>query len=263
MEDEIKAEIERSGLAFCTNYTLKSPDLVSSWEVYFLNRSWPELDCRFMYDRIEDKFNSLEIRIRRHATAFVASGLYEDLNSDGPYSGFTGDLFVPRPFPKRMMPLRYEMLQIYNIDATTVLIFHNQWQAYAISEKSVFSVGMVCCDGKGHLNEKSILLQGRERVVAIEGNNPSGHCLIASKVVDSIPVVLSPDVGMPPAKKEAIDQEIQPSPSNSLTELSLVIAAGSFTTTDNLLFEPLVEPLANASRKQPQLVVMVSAKIVI
>ncbi|KAF8390460.1 hypothetical protein HHK36_024986 [Tetracentron sinense] len=196
-------------------------------------RSWPELGCRFMYDRIEDKFNSLEIRIRRHATAFVASGLYEDL-----------------------------------MDPTVVS-----------QKKNVFSVGMVCCDGEGHLNEKSILLQGSvehsggqrvrldlqklnqfsffpSQVVAIEGNNPSGHCLIASKVVDSIPVVLSPDVGMPPAKKQAMDQEIQPSPSSSLTELSLVIAAGSFTTTDNLLFEPLVEPLANVSRKQPQLVVM-------
>ncbi|KAF8378143.1 hypothetical protein HHK36_029480 [Tetracentron sinense] len=191
-----------------------------------------EPGCRFMYDRIEDRFNSLENRIRRHATALVASGLYEDL-----------------------------------MDPTVA------------SQKSVFSVGMVCCDGEGHLNEKSIMLQGSVehsggqrvrldlqklnqfsffpgQVVAIEGNNPSGHCLIASKVVDSIPVVLSPDVSMPPGKKQAMDQEIQPSPSSLLAELSLVIAAGPFTTTDNLLFEPLIELLAYASRKQPQLLVM-------
>ncbi|KAF9604529.1 hypothetical protein IFM89_007650 [Coptis chinensis] len=43
-----------------------------------VQRPWPESGCRFMYDRIEDKFNSLENRIRRLTTAFVASGLYEE-----------------------------------------------------------------------------------------------------------------------------------------------------------------------------------------
>ncbi|PIA51345.1 hypothetical protein AQUCO_01100282v1 [Aquilegia coerulea] len=198
-----------------------------------IQQSRPESGCRFMYDRIEDKFNSLENRIRRHAAAFVASGLFEE-----------------------------------PMDPTMA------------SQKSVFSVGMVCCDGEGRLNEKSTLLQGSVehsggqrvrldlqklqqfsffpgQVVGIEGHNPSGHCLIASKVVDSIPLSVSPDVEIPPPKRQAMDQEFQPDyPSSKPEMLNMVIAAGPFTTTDNLLFEPLIELLAYATRKQPQLLLL-------
>ncbi|KAF9604536.1 hypothetical protein IFM89_007657 [Coptis chinensis] len=95
------------------------------------------------------------------------------------------------------------------------------------------------------------------QVVGVEGHNPSGHCLVASKVFDSFPFSVSPDVEFPPAKKQAMDHEFQPdSPSSTPEKLSLVIAAGPFTTTDNLLFEPLVELLAYATRKQPQLLML-------
>ncbi|XP_062110595.1 uncharacterized protein LOC133822327 [Humulus lupulus] len=195
--------------------------------------SKPETGCRFMYDRIEDRFNALESRIKKHVTAFSSSKLYQE-----------------------------------PVDPTVS------------SQKSIFSVGMICCDGEGRLNEKSALLQssvehsGGQRVrlelqntnqfsifpgqiVGIEGHNPSGHCLIASKVVDSIPLFNMADLNMNPTKKQALDKEIQ---SNDLSskqeELSVIIASGPFTTTDNLLFEPLVELLAYAKRKLPQLLIL-------
>uniref|UniRef100_A0A2N9FSS3 DNA polymerase alpha subunit B n=1 Tax=Fagus sylvatica TaxID=28930 RepID=A0A2N9FSS3_FAGSY len=195
--------------------------------------SGPEPGCRFMYDRIEDRFNALENRIKRHTTALIASGLYEE-----------------------------------PVDPTVA------------SQKSIFSVGMICCDGEGHLNEKSILLQssvehsGGQRVrlelqklsqfsvfpgqvVGIEGHNPSGHCLIASKLVDSFPLSTAADVNLHPAKKQALDQEIQSTDlSHKQEELSVIIASGPFTTTDNLSFEPLTELLAYATRKLPQLLIL-------
>ncbi|XP_050276321.1 uncharacterized protein LOC126718252 [Quercus robur] len=195
--------------------------------------SGPEPGCRFMYDRIEDRFNALENRIKRHTTALVASGLYEE-----------------------------------PVDPTVA------------SQKSIFAVGMICCDGEGHLNEKSILLQssvehsGGQRVrlelqklsqfsvfpgqvVGIEGHNPSGHCLIASKLVDSIPLSTAADVNLHPAKKQALDQEIQSTDlSHKREELSVIIASGPFTTTDNLSFEPLTELLAYATRKLPQVLIL-------
>ncbi|XP_034700051.1 DNA polymerase alpha subunit B [Vitis riparia] len=195
--------------------------------------SRPEPGCRFMYDRIEDRFNSLENRIKKHTTALVATGLYEEPT-----------------------------------DPTVA------------SQKSVFATGMICCDGEGRLNEKSILLQssvqhsGGQRVrldlsklnqfsifpgqvVGIEGHNPSGHCLIASKILDSIPVSAPTDVDLHPAKKQARDEEFQSADlSHKLAELSLMVAAGPFTTTDNLLFEPLTELLAYARRKMPQLLIL-------
>ncbi|KAJ8615681.1 hypothetical protein MRB53_035053 [Persea americana] len=197
-----------------------------------VHQSQPEPGCRFMLDRIEDRFNSLETRIRRHASALVASGLYGEPT-----------------------------------DATLA------------AQRSVFVVGMVGCDGEGHLNEKSILLQGSVehsggqrvrldlhkldrfslfpgQVIGIEGRNPSGHCLVASKLVDSLPLSVSLDEDLPPAKKQATGEEVQPIQSDTSGQLSVVIAAGPFTTTDNLLFEPLVELLAYASRKQPQLLLL-------
>lgn len=40
-----------------------------------------------------------------------------------------------------------------------------------------------------------------------------------------------------------------------------IIAAGPFTTADNLLFEPLAELLAYAKRKQPQLLILVRSQV--
>ncbi|KAL4278613.1 hypothetical protein GQ457_03G026450 [Hibiscus cannabinus] len=195
--------------------------------------SGPEPGCRFLYDRIEDRFNALENRIKKHAAALVASGLYEE-----------------------------------PMDPSVA------------SQRSIFAVGMICCDGEGHLNDKSILLQssvehsGGQRVrlelnklslfsffpgqvVGIKGHNPSGHCLIASELVDYIPLSIAADADLPPAKKQALDEEIQAAHlSSAPTEITMIIAAGPFTTTDNLLFEPLSELLAYATRKSPRLLIL-------
>uniref|UniRef100_A0A0A9E319 DNA polymerase alpha subunit B n=1 Tax=Arundo donax TaxID=35708 RepID=A0A0A9E319_ARUDO len=66
------------------------------------------------------------------------------------------------------------------------------------------------------------------------------------------------DAQLPSAKKQAVDKESnQNSDTNTLSRvLSSVIAAGPYTTTDNLLFEPLQELLSYACRKQPQLLIL-------
>lgn len=45
-------------------------------------------------------------------------------------------------------------------------------------------------------------------MVGIGGHNPSGHCFIASKLVDSIPISVA-DENLNPLKKQAIDKENQ------------------------------------------------------
>ncbi|CAH2065947.1 unnamed protein product [Thlaspi arvense] len=199
-----------------------------------VNGSGPEPGCRFMYDRTEDRFNAVENRIVRHADALVASGLYEE-----------------------------------------------QVDPAVASQGSIFAVGMICCDGEGHLNDKSILLQssaGRTsgqrvpldlnrlnqfsifpgQIVGIEGQNPSGHYLTASKLVDLVPLTVTTDVDLPPAKKQNLDPEVLTlaDESREKSEVSFIVASGPFTTSDNLLFEPLNELLAYAKRKPPQLLVL-------
>lgn len=197
-----------------------------------INASQPEPGCRFMYDRTEHKFSFLENRIKRHASNIVETGLFEEPT-----------------------------------DPTVA------------SQKSLFAVGMICCE-EGRLKEKPILLQssvehsGGQRVrldlqkleqfsifpgqvVGVEGHNPSGHCLVASKIIDYVPLSVSSNENLHPAKKQALDQTVQSTDSSCPTpELSLIIAAGPFTTSDNLLFEPLVELLGYARRKYPQLLIL-------
>ncbi|KAL9263024.1 DNA polymerase alpha subunit B-like protein [Drosera capensis] len=194
--------------------------------------SRPVPGCRFMYDRLDDKFDHLEQRIQRYASTLVSSGGNDGL-----------------------------------VDPTVA------------SPQSIFAVGMVFCDGEGHLNENSVLLQssvehsGGQRVrvdlgklshysvfpgqvVGMVGNNPSGHCFVASEIVDSVLFPISTDENLHPAKRQALEPESPITDQSEPAKLSLIVAAGPFTTTDNLLFEPLAELLAYATRKQPQLLIL-------
>lgn len=59
-------------------------------------------------------------------------------------------------------------------------------------------------------------------MIGIEGHNPSGHCLVASKLVDSLPLSVSLDEDLPPAKKQATGEEVQPIQSDTSGQLSVV-----------------------------------------
>ena len=56
--------------------------------------------------------------------------------------------------------------------------------------------------------------------MGIEGHNPSGHCFVVSKLIDSIPV--SVDDQLPCAKKQAIDNEEHQNSNTSQRVLSSV-----------------------------------------
>lgn len=64
------------------------------------------------------------------------------------------------------------------------------------------------------------------QVVGVEGHNPSGHCLIASKVIDYVPMSVPSDEYLHPTKKHAVDQEFQFSDPSMLGELSMVCKLG-------------------------------------
>ena len=57
----------------------------------------------------------------------------------------------------------------------------------------------------------------------MEGHNPSGHCLVASKIIDYVPLSVSSSENLHPPKKQALDQTVQSTDSSCPTpELSLV-----------------------------------------
>ncbi|XP_022151968.1 DNA polymerase alpha subunit B isoform X2 [Momordica charantia] len=391
MEEEIGAEFKRSGftfdeeeeilkkcLTFCVNYNLKPSDIVSSWEVYYLNRQLdgsvvqisqmdgflqhlqneqkqavikgePDLHIysskdvdMILNDEDEDtnedilktpngKSQSLH-KERFDSTPYTNEGLFSSGKPSKHVTPFgqRREKFVVRfsingvpdnetpekedncendedAIIKKVQPLQGCSLTVLGSGSgleDNFRFMHDKSNALdnrimkyakalsasgqyeeavdptAASQKSMFAVGMICCDGEGHLNDKSTLLQcsfehsGGQRVrlelqnlnqfsifpgqvVGIEGHNPSGHCLIASKLVDYFPLSATVDPILPPAKKRALNHDIQPmDQSSTQSKLSMIIASGPYTTTDNLLFEPLTELLAYARRKLPQLLIL-------
>jgi DNA polymerase alpha subunit B len=75
------------------------------------------------------------------------------------------------------------------------------------------------------------------QVVAVEGANPSGYCLVARRLVG----------GLPGAREAAAPP---------LRALSLVVAAGPFTCAGDLAYEPLAELLAYCLQRRPDVLLL-------
>jgi len=118
--------------------------------------------------------------------------------------------------------------------------------------------GRICCDGIGRLNAKSILLEGTQedsngatvpldvsnlrqysffpgQTIMLEGSNPSGKCFVASQLFESC---------LPAANE----------PAKLKANVSILVAAGPFTTSDSTSFEPLEDFLSIVVDVRPQVV---------
>ncbi|WAR20337.1 DPOA2-like protein [Mya arenaria] len=114
------------------------------------------------------------------------------------------------------------------------------------TQEEVTIVGRICCDSNGKLNAKSVVLEGSidmssgkmipvdlsqlkefalfpGQMVAMTGHNSTGQKFVASKLLESVPLPLP---------------EIKTSQENA-SRLSLLVAAGPFSTSDSLSYEPL------------------------
>ncbi|GKE08649.1 DNA polymerase alpha subunit B, partial [Tanacetum coccineum] len=112
------------------------------------------------------------------------------------------------------------------------------------SQKSIFAVGMICCEEEGRLKEKPIMLQS-----SVEHSGGQRVHLDLQKL-DQFSI-------FPGQVRISLDLDNQlADPSDITSDLSLIIASGPYTTVDNMFFEPLSDLLAYAQRKQPQLLVL-------
>ncbi|XP_071547117.1 DNA polymerase alpha subunit B isoform X2 [Panulirus ornatus] len=132
------------------------------------------------------------------------------------------------------------------------------------SNESITVVGRICCDSVGHLNAASVLLEGSEeicggmtvpldlsqlaefslfpgQVVCIHGVNTGGNKLIAKELVPG-------KVLPPPPSPITISSRTGP--------VQIVVACGPFTTTENLLYEPLTDLLTAVHENPPHLLVL-------
>ncbi|KAI0214931.1 DNA polymerase alpha subunit B [Lamellibrachia satsuma] len=130
-------------------------------------------------------------------------------------------------------------------------------------QETVTVVGRLCCDSDGKLNAKSVILEGsREtsggrhiqldlsaieryslfpgQIVALDGTNSTGKTFVASKLYQGVP--------LPLAKHNQNSQE---------GAVSVVVAAGPFTTSDCLSYEPLEDLMKYLAKETPDVCILI------
>lgn len=131
-----------------------------------------------------------------------------------------------------------------------------------ISEEIITCVGRVCCDSESHLNAASVVLEGARsvssgrtikldlsklrqyalfpgQIIAVQGTNPTGGTFIAHKVFTS---AVLPSPVHPPCINQT---------------LSIVVAAGPFTQTDNLMYQPLEDLAKYVIQHKPHVLLLI------
>ncbi|XP_055923799.1 DNA polymerase alpha subunit B [Eupeodes corollae] len=127
------------------------------------------------------------------------------------------------------------------------------------SQETVKTIGTICCDSEGCLDATSTLLVGSDesmcrtvrlnfsetksfgvfpgQVVMVSGRNPKGDTIIVEEVI--------------------ADRVLQPPTIPKLTEsLSFVVAAGPFTNSDDLVYDPLHDLVLYCKDNQPDVLIL-------
>ncbi|CAM9546649.1 unnamed protein product [Chrysoparadoxa australica] len=142
-------------------------------------------------------------------------------------------------------------------------------------QEEVWCVGRICCEAdQGRLNNMSVLLEGSRagsggqrvhlslqavrdfalfpgQVVAVQGMNSGGTRLVARSLIEGVPRPF-------PASSPVELMRYNHGPSHCGGKpLSVIVAAGPFTTRDNLEYLPLNDLLVVAKKTKPDVVILV------
>ncbi|VDI22175.1 DNA polymerase alpha subunit B [Mytilus galloprovincialis] len=131
-------------------------------------------------------------------------------------------------------------------------------------QEPVTVAGRICCDANGKMNAKSVLLEGSRdtsmgkyipvdlaelkqfslfpgQLVAMDGINNTGQKLVVNKLYEGVAQSL-PEIN------------VKTEPGSD--KLSVLIAAGPFSTSDNLSYEPLNELTKTISKDKPDVCIL-------
>ncbi|CAI9293661.1 unnamed protein product [Lactuca saligna] len=159
----------------------------------------------------------------------------------------TGDNFLQDLLDVGMSPSSSQPDKIMKYSKAMVAsqLYEEPVDPSVASQKSIFVVGMICCEEEGRLKEKPIILQSKVehfggqrvcldlqkldqfsffpgQVAGIKGHNPSGHYLIATKIVDFVPLSVPDDENIPQKKRQVMDENNKPTDLSDITsDLSL------------------------------------------
>ncbi|CAG8441915.1 2519_t:CDS:10 [Ambispora gerdemannii] len=141
------------------------------------------------------------------------------------------------------------------------------------NQEPITTVGRVCCDSEGKLNTGSIVLEtsqslGRRRrvrlslrevqsfslfpgqIIAVDGINITGNVLDVSKIYKlpllPMPVTSTAEIMSYNYGKARLNGE----------EMTVIVAAGPFTTESNLNFEPFAQLMENMKSIRPDVLIL-------
>lgn len=141
-------------------------------------------------------------------------------------------------------------------------------------QETVMVVGRVCCEAaEGRINKASVVLEGSRRdsggfrvkldlgelpafalfpgqVVAVEGVNSSGFKMVVRRIIEGVP---RPLLTSPVDKLKEFHHDGLYQGGGAMTVL---VAAGPYTTTDSLEYEPLEDLLKVIAARQPDVAVL-------
>lgn len=143
------------------------------------------------------------------------------------------------------------------------------------SQDTVWVCGRICCEAaEGRINKSAVILEGSRRdsagrrvhldlqevpayslfpgqIVLVEGVNSSGRRMVARRIIEGIPkpVLTSPATKLLEFHHSNLYQ--------GGSALSVVTAAGPFTTSDNLDYQPLQDLLVKMVESKPDVLILV------
>lgn len=170
---------------------------------------------------------------------------------------------------KQLLRMQEHMCKIANIEES------NLQPVGIASPDMVWCCGRICCDApEGRINSSSVVLEGSYQqsrgrrvsldlsginayslfpgqIVLVEGINASGRNFVVKQIVEGIPRAIA-SIELPKLLEyhhSTYYQKGQP--------LSVVVAAGPFTTADNLSYEPLEDLLRSILKTKPDVVILI------
>lgn len=170
---------------------------------------------------------------------------------------------------KHLLALQKDMCQALNLDESILA------PVGVPSPDVVWNCGRIYCESaEGRINATSVVLEGSRRdsygrrirldlkelpsyslfpgqIVLIEGINPSGRHMIVKRVIEGVskPALMSSPKLLHEYHHSTYYQNHQP--------LSIMVATGPFTTSDNLFYQPLGALLSVALQKRPDVLVLI------
>ncbi|XP_031561015.1 DNA polymerase alpha subunit B-like [Actinia tenebrosa] len=140
--------------------------------------------------------------------------------------------------------------------------------AASSNQVEINTVGMVCCDSVGKLNASSLMLEGSidlsqgqqvkvdlsnihqfalfpGQVIAARGLNSTGQKFVVNQIYNGVQLPFY----------SALDKNNDKLHKSS-SPFSMMVVAGPFTTSDNLLYEPLNDLITVIKKDQPDLLIL-------